>query len=79
VNTGPATNEAESATRSQLAVAETPVANPADVEARHRRIAEAAYLRAESRGFAFGGELEDWLQAEAAVDASSGEASRVVG
>jgi hypothetical protein len=33
--------------------------------ARHRRIAERAYGRAERRGFAPGGELDDWLAAEA--------------
>jgi hypothetical protein len=32
-------------------------------------IAEAAYLRAERRGFAGGDEREDWLAAEAEVDA----------
>jgi len=31
---------------------------------RERRIAIAAYLRAERRGFAPGSELEDWLEAE---------------
>jgi hypothetical protein len=31
-------------------------------------IAEAAYLRAERRGFAAGNEEEDWLAAEAEVD-----------
>jgi hypothetical protein len=31
-------------------------------------IAEAAYLRAERRGFAPGNEHEDWLAAEAEVD-----------
>jgi len=31
-------------------------------------IAEAAYFRAERRGFCGGSELEDWLQAEAEVD-----------
>jgi hypothetical protein len=36
---------------------------------RHRLIAEAAYLRAERRGFAPGGEVADWLAAEAEVDA----------
>lgn len=30
----------------------------------HRLIAEAAYLRAQARGFAPGHELEDWLEAE---------------
>ncbi|HZP87034.1 MAG TPA: DUF2934 domain-containing protein [Burkholderiales bacterium] len=32
---------------------------------RERMIAEAAYYRAEKRGFAPGHELEDWLEAEA--------------
>ncbi len=30
----------------------------------HRMIREAAYLRAEKRGFTPGQELDDWLQAE---------------
>ena len=38
-------------------------------EARHALIAEAAYLRAERRGFVPGHETEDWLAAEAEVDA----------
>ena len=33
----------------------------------HAMIEEAAYYRAERRGFAPGHELEDWLQAEAAL------------
>ncbi len=33
-------------------------------------VAEAAYYRAEARGFATGYELEDWLDAEAEVDRS---------
>ena len=37
-------------------------------EIRDRTIAELAYLRAESRGFATGHELEDWLEAEDEVD-----------
>jgi hypothetical protein len=36
---------------------------------RHAMIAEAAYLRAERRGFAPGQETEDWLAAEVEVDA----------
>jgi hypothetical protein len=36
---------------------------------RRQMIAEAAYLRAEKRGFAPGGEVEDWLAAETEVDA----------
>lgn len=35
---------------------------------RRRRIAEAAYYRAERRGFAPGGEHDDWLGAEQEVD-----------
>ena len=35
---------------------------------RHDLIAQAAYSRAEARGFAPGGEMEDWLAAEIEVD-----------
>lgn len=35
---------------------------------RHQMIAEAAYFRAEERGFAVGSEVEDWLAAEAEID-----------
>jgi Protein of unknown function (DUF2934) len=38
-------------------------------DTRRGMIAEAAYLRAERRGFAPGYETEDWLSAEAEVDA----------
>lgn len=38
------------------------------LEQRGALIAEAAYFRAEKRGFAPGHELEDWLTAEAEVD-----------
>lgn len=31
-------------------------------------IAEAAYYRAERRGFATGAEMEDWVQAETEID-----------
>jgi hypothetical protein len=37
-------------------------------EERKRMVAEAAYYRAERRGFATGGELEDWIQAESEID-----------
>jgi hypothetical protein len=36
---------------------------------RRAMIAEAAYFHAERRDFAPGGEVEDWLAAEAEVDA----------
>lgn len=47
-------------------------------EARHALIAEAAYLRAERRGFEPGRETEDWLAAEVEVDAllRAGQSSR---
>lgn len=40
-----------------------------DAQTRHEMIAVAAYLLAEIRGFAAGGELDDWLCAEAKIDA----------
>lgn len=40
---------------------------------RRAMIARAAYYRAERRGFAPGGELQDWLEAEAEIDRSLGE------
>jgi len=41
---------------------------PIDPERRRALIAEAAYFRAERRGFAAGYETEDWLAAETEVD-----------
>lgn len=40
-----------------------------DAETRRRMIAEAAYFRAEQRGFTGGDPLTDWIAAEAEVDA----------
>ncbi len=37
-------------------------------EQRHRMIAEAAYYRAQQRGFDGGDTLRDWLDAEAEID-----------
>ncbi len=42
---------------------------PVTPEERHCMIAEAAYLIAERRGFLGVAALDDWLQAEAEVDA----------
>ncbi len=42
---------------------------PITAEERNRLIAEAAYFIAEQRGFTEGRELEDWLEAEAIVNA----------
>jgi hypothetical protein len=39
-----------------------------DTEARRRMIAEAAYYAAEKRGFAPGGDLDDWLAAEREIE-----------
>lgn len=41
---------------------------PVTAEERYRMIAEAAYFRAEKRGFAGGDIAEDWVQAEAEID-----------
>jgi hypothetical protein len=38
-------------------------------EERHRVIALKAYLRAEARGFQGGNQVQDWIEAEAEVDA----------
>lgn len=43
-------------------------AAPVSAEARHGMIATAAYYCAERRRFAAGGDLEDWLAAEAEID-----------
>jgi hypothetical protein len=47
--------------------------NPAAVQApedRVQQIALRAYYRAEARGFAEGGELDDWFEAEKEIDAT---------
>lgn len=44
------------------------IAPPATPEERHRLIAESAFLKAESRGFAGGDPVADWLEAEEEVD-----------
>jgi hypothetical protein len=41
---------------------------PSFSESREARIAEAAYWRAERRGFAPGQEVDDWLNAERDID-----------
>lgn len=55
-------------TSKKKAVAKTAAKWRISHEQRWQMIAEAAYHRAESRGFAVGGEVEDWLAAEAEVD-----------
>jgi Protein of unknown function (DUF2934) len=46
-----------------------PLRNEISEDMRRGMIAQAAYLRAERRGFRVGDEVEDWLAAEAEVDA----------
>ena len=38
-----------------------------DPAERYKWVAQAAYFRAERRGFVSGGELQDWLDAEAEI------------
>ena len=47
----------------------------ASEELRRQMVAEAAYFRAERRGFSSGDELTDWLAAEREVDARLGAGS----
>lgn len=69
------TPEQKPAPRKRAARAAAPKAETESVraeisaEARRGMIAEAAYLRAERRGFVPGYELEDWIAAESEVDA----------
>jgi len=73
----PSTTETSTARTSSSASRKTPAVrapsagrSPMSVSAETRRamIAEAAYLRAERRGFVAGNEEEDWLAAEKEVD-----------
>ncbi len=48
---------------------------PVSAEERERMIAMEAYCRAERRGFAPGGELEDWYEAAAEIDRRLGPRS----
>lgn len=67
-----ATTAKQGATRSAAtkgATASPQTEEGAEQEERHRMITEAAYLIAEQRGFQGDMALDDWLQAEAEVDA----------
>jgi hypothetical protein len=57
------------APRKQALTAATAFTSFVGPEKRAALIAEAAYFRAEKRGFQPGHETEDWLAAEAEVDA----------
>lgn len=50
---------------------------PVTAEERYRMIAEAAYFRAEKRGFLDGSVAEDWLQAEMEIDQMLKEQGRL--
>ena len=52
-------------------IAEHPPASDVE-ESRRQRIAIGAYYRALRRGFAAGGELEDWLEAERELNEREG-------
>jgi hypothetical protein len=72
VSRSPATGAASHARQARRPEASHPAALAG--EDRYRMIAEAAYYRAEQRGFTPGSELDDWLQAEIEVDALLAEA-----
>jgi hypothetical protein len=58
-----------SATKSRTPRPRAKTAGIVAPEDRLRYIAEAAYFKAEQRGFAGGSELGDWVEAEAEIDA----------
>lgn len=63
------THASESARAGRKAAPSRGVSHPAiDPGQRQRMIADAAYFRAERRGFAGGSELQDWIEAEAEID-----------
>jgi hypothetical protein len=64
-----------SAGRQKRAVPAATVAAAVSADERRGMIAKAAYLRGERRGFAQGGEKDDWLAAEQEIDALLGGAS----
>jgi hypothetical protein len=59
----------QAAPRAKPPSAKAPTRASISEDLRRGMIAEGAYLRAERRGFASGHEAEDWLAAEAEVDA----------
>ncbi|MCX7892680.1 MAG: DUF2934 domain-containing protein [Burkholderiales bacterium] len=66
--THPAAAEDPIARAAESATEIADVATLVPPEVRERMVREAAYYRAERRGFAAGHELEDWLSAEADID-----------
>lgn len=68
VQTGSSARGARKSTTKKSRTPAATVDSKIDTEKRHALIAEAAYLRAERRGFAPGHEVEDWVAAEAEID-----------
>ena len=66
VQSSPNVRRAASRSPRQKSAATTPV--PIDLDQRRAMIAQAAFFRAEGRGFTPGYEAEDWLAAESEVD-----------
>lgn len=64
------TTRTKPASRSPRRVRETDSSPGASSCPREQMIAEAAYFRAERRGFAPGNEMTDWLEAEADVESA---------
>jgi hypothetical protein len=67
----PVVSEAKPEARPGLiaaAAAQPAQRQPAGPETKRLMVAEAAYYRAEKRGFAPGGELQDWVEAEAQME-----------
>lgn len=54
---------------------DTPISPDTLAAERHSMIAEAAYSRAENRGFTSGHEMHDWLEAEKEIDGKLGKAA----
>lgn len=50
-------------------VSDAPTHRPVSAAERARMVAEAAYYRAQRRGFANGDPVRDWAEAEAEIDA----------
>jgi hypothetical protein len=55
----------------QTLPAAEPSMPPVSEEDLHRVIQETAYYKAQARGFAPGGELQDWLEAESEIQRPS--------
>jgi hypothetical protein len=69
------TRKARTVTGQKQSVSAAKVTPAVSADERRGMIAKAAYLRGERRGFAQGGEADDWLAAEQEIDALLGGAS----